>query len=95
MKHPIVLTALTLIFAGASSWAEGADDDWFDSVSGKKLVAVDDSTFTLSPSEDGIALEIVSPTGVTRDLSLSFVADGVGTVSDGGATALGTTTASR
>jgi hypothetical protein len=89
VKHPIVLTALTLIFAGASSWAEGADDDWFDSVAGKKLVAVDDSTFTLSPSEDGIGLEIVSPTGVVRDLSLSFVADGVGTVSDGGTRPVG------
>ena len=89
MKHPVAMTALALVFASASSLAEGADDDWFDSVAGKKLTAVDDSTFTLSPSEDGIALEIVSPAGVERDLSFSFIGDGVGTVSDGGAKPIG------
>ncbi len=84
MKHPYAMSALALIFIGASSWAEGASiDTWFDTMAGKTLVAVDDSTFTLSPLEDGYTVEIVSPSGVTRQLQLAYVADGVGTVSDG------------
>lgn len=90
MKHPFAMTALALIFIGASTWAEGASiDAWFDMIAGKKLVAVDESTFTLSPLEGGYAVEIVSPAGVTRQLSLSYVADGVGTVSDGDAKPIG------
>lgn len=90
MKHPYAMTALALIFIGASTWAEGASiDAWFDMIAGKKLVAVDDSTFTLSPLEDGYTVEIVSPAGVTRTLALSYVADGVGTVSDGDAKPIG------
>lgn len=90
MKHPFTMTALALVFIGASTWAEGASiDAWFDAIAGKKLVAVDESTFTLSPLEDGYSVEIVSPAGVTRSLSLAYVADGVGTVSDGTAKPIG------
>ena len=92
MRHPIVAGALALFFIGASSWAEGASDSsdhWFDTVAGKKLVAVDDSSLLVTPSEDGLSLQIISPTGVERDLSLSYVGDGVGMVSDGDAKPIG------
>ena len=90
MKHPFAMSALALVFIGASAWADGAAaDTWFDTIASKKLVAVDDSSFTLSPLEDGYTVEIISPTGVTRELQLSFVADGVGTVSDGTAKPIG------
>ena len=89
MRHAIAMTALALVFAGVSDGAEGAGSDWLDSVAGKTLTAVDESTLTLTPSEDGLALEIVSPSGVSRDLAFSFVADGVGTVSDGGSKPVG------
>lgn len=98
MKRAIAVTALALCFMSASSWAQGADDQsadapdsshWFDVIAGKKLVAVDDSTMAVWPSEAGLNVEIVSPSGATRKLELTFVGDGVGTISDGGAKAIG------
>jgi len=88
MNYPLA-GALAIGLAAAGVPAHAGDADWYDSVADQKLVAVDDSTFELSPSEDGVALKIVSPNGVERDLTLSYVADGVGTVSDGGTKPVG------
>ena len=55
---------------------------WLGSMAGEKLVAVDGSTLTLSPSEGGLALTLVAQNGTAQKSSLAFVSDRLGTISD-------------
>lgn len=55
---------------------------WLSPLAGTKLVAVDGSSLTLSPSEGGFALALVGPNGVTQRSSWSFVSDRLGTIAD-------------
>jgi len=52
-------------------------------IAGKKLVAVDGSSLTLTTLEDGLAREIVAPNGSVKKNVFSFLGDRVGAVSDG------------
>jgi len=81
--------ALACAFAQAAEAGEAlaaaspADSPaWLSPVAGTKLVAVDGSTLTLSPSEGGFALALVGPNGVTQRSSWSFVSDRLGTIAD-------------
>lgn len=55
---------------------------WLGSMAGEKLVAVDGSTLTLSPSEGGLALALIAQNGATQKSSLAFVSDKLGTIAD-------------
>jgi hypothetical protein len=52
-------------------------------LSGKKLLAIDGSSLTLTTNEDGIAREIVAPNGTMKKNEFAFLSDRVGSVSDG------------
>ncbi|HTW34366.1 MAG TPA: hypothetical protein VMD53_07100 [Rhizomicrobium sp.] len=52
-------------------------------ISGKKLLAIDGSSLTLTTTDDGIAREIVAPNGTTKKNQFAFLNDRVGSVSDG------------
>jgi hypothetical protein len=52
-------------------------------ISGKKLLAIDGSSLTLTTNEDGIAREIVAPNGTAKKNQFAFLNDRVGSVSDG------------
>ena len=52
-------------------------------LSGKRLVAIDGSSLTLTTNEDGIAREIVAPNGTMKRNRFAFLSDRVGSVSDG------------
>ncbi|HUO91366.1 MAG TPA: hypothetical protein VMU22_00510 [Rhizomicrobium sp.] len=52
-------------------------------LSGKKLVAIDGSSLTLTTNDDGIAREIVAPNGTMKKNEFAFLSDRVGSVSDG------------
>jgi hypothetical protein len=54
-------------------------------ISGKKLLAIDGSSLTLTTNEDGIAREIVAPNGTAKKNQFAFLNDRVGSVSDGDA----------
>ena len=55
---------------------------WLGSMGGEKLVAVDGSTLTLSPSEGGLAMALISQNGIAQRTSLAFLSDRLGTISD-------------
>ncbi len=52
-------------------------------IAGKKLVAVDGSSLTLTTVEDGLTREIVAPNGNVKKNIFSFLGERVGAVSDG------------
>ena len=52
-------------------------------VAGKKLIAVDGSTLTLTSIEDGLTREIVSPSGTVKKSVFAFLNDKLGSVSEG------------
>lgn len=52
-------------------------------ISGKKLLAIDGSSLTLTTNDDGIAREIVAPNGTAKKNQFAFLNDRVGSVSDG------------
>jgi len=52
-------------------------------IAGKKLVAVDGSSLTLTTVEDGLTREIVAPNGSVKKNTFSFLGERVGSVSDG------------
>jgi len=54
----------------------------FDDVVGKKLIAIDGSTISLSPAEGGLTRDIVSANGNVQKTFLLFINDKLGTVAD-------------
>ena len=52
-------------------------------LAGKKLLAIDGSSLTLTTNDDGIAREIVAPNGASKKNVFSFLSERVGSVSDG------------
>jgi len=66
-----------------------ASTHWFDAVAGQKLVAVDGSAILVSPGDGGLSLEITTPGADARNLSLSFMSDVLGSISEGGAKVVG------
>jgi hypothetical protein len=52
-------------------------------IAGKKLLAIDGSSITLTTNDDGIAREIMSPNGTSKKNLFAFLNDRVGSVSDG------------
>lgn len=100
MRHMLVVGAIALASLGAArqclaaeppaarGGGDGAADvaaaPWIGGIAGTKLVDIDGSTITLSPSEGGLTLALVSPTGATRKSSFLFVSDSLGTISDDG-----------
>jgi len=52
-------------------------------ISGKKFLAIDGSSLTLTTNDDGIAREIVAPNGTAKKNQFAFLNDRVGSVSDG------------
>lgn len=59
-----------------------ADSPWTAGLADEPLVAVDDSTLTLSPMEGRLVLEFVSHGGLAQKTNFVFVSDRMGTVSD-------------
>lgn len=55
---------------------------WLGSMAGEKLVAVDGSILTLSSSEGGLSLALISQNGAAQKSSLAFLSDKLGTISD-------------
>ena len=55
---------------------------WLANVSGVKLVAVDGSTFSLTPTEGGLTLALISQNGAAQRSSFAFMSDKLGTVSE-------------
>jgi hypothetical protein len=54
----------------------------FDSVVGKRLVSIEGSTISVTPSEGGLAREIVAPNGSVQRTFFTFINDRLGTVTD-------------
>lgn len=81
-----VFVVLALVCAAVPGLAEEAadasDPAWTAGLADEKLVAVDDSTVTLSPMEGRLTLEFVSHSGGTQKTIFSFVSDKMGTVAD-------------
>ncbi len=55
---------------------------WLGNVAGEKLVAVDGSTITLSQSDGGMALALVSPNGAAQKSAFVLMSDRLGTIAD-------------
>jgi len=55
---------------------------WLSPLAGVKLIAVDGSTMTLSPSEGGFALALAAPNGAAQRSTFAFMSDKLGTISD-------------
>jgi hypothetical protein len=81
----IYLCAAGISHAADNAHYEPAPSDgpaWLSSVAGAKLVAVDGSSITLSPSEGGLSLALTAPDGRTQKSTLAFMSDRLGTISD-------------
>jgi hypothetical protein len=59
-----------------------AGTQWLAGLDSVKLVAVDGSTLSLSPSEGGLSIVVTSQNGTAQRSSLSFVSDRLGTIAD-------------
>lgn len=68
--------------ATSGSAALSASPQWLADVAGVKLVAVDGSTLSLAPTEGGLSMALMSPSGATQRSSLAFLSDRLGTISD-------------
>jgi hypothetical protein len=55
---------------------------WLSSVADQKLMAVDGSSITLSPSEGGLSFALVAPDGGSQRSTFAFISDRLGTISD-------------
>ena len=55
---------------------------WLSNLSDVKLVAVDGSTLSLSPTEGGLSLALISQNGAAQKSSFAFMSDKLGTISD-------------
>jgi hypothetical protein len=66
--------------AAPNATANGSE--WLSNVSGVKLVAVDGSTLSLSPTEGGLSLALISQNGAAQKSSFAFMSDKLGTISD-------------
>jgi hypothetical protein len=55
---------------------------WLTGVAGVRLVAIDGSSITLSPSEGGLALALTAPDGRAQRSTFAFMSDRLGTISD-------------
>jgi len=55
---------------------------WLSNVAGTKLVAVDGSTITLTPTEGGLSLILQAPSGAAQKSTFAFMSDKLGTISD-------------
>jgi hypothetical protein len=75
--------------AGIPTDAAAASPHWFDAVAGQKLVAVDGSAIEISPTDGGLSLEITAPGADARNLSLSFMSDALGSISEDGSKVVG------
>lgn len=78
MKYAFA-AAFALICSTAPSLA---DSPWTSGLADETLVAVDDSTVTLSPMEGRLVLEYTSHGGLAQKTVFAFVSDKMGTVSD-------------
>ncbi len=70
------------VSASGASFSSADGPAWLGSMAGEKLVAVDGSTLTLSPSEGGLSFALVSQNGAAQKSSLAFLSDKLGTISD-------------
>jgi hypothetical protein len=92
-----VLTALALTIAAAPAFAQealpasmpaertGAADGgpaWLANVSSVKLIAVDGSTLSLTPTEGGLSLALSSQNGSAQKSSFAFISEKLGTIAD-------------
>ncbi len=55
---------------------------WLSNVAGTKLIAVDGSTMTLTPTEGGLSLTLLAPNGAAKKSTFVFMSDKLGTISD-------------
>lgn len=55
---------------------------WLSGLGGVRLVAVDGSTLSLSPTEGGLSLAVSSPSGAAERSNFSFLSDRLGTISN-------------
>ncbi len=55
---------------------------WLSNVAGTKLVAVDGSTITLTPTEGGLSLTLLAPNGAAKKSTFAFMSDKLGTIFD-------------
>ena len=84
----IALTAQSAAAGGPAQPVDAASlmvtdgPGWLGSMAGEKLVAVDGSTLTLSASEGGLAIALISQNGIAQRTSLAFMSDRLGTISD-------------
>ncbi|MGH6872161.1 MAG: hypothetical protein ACREHE_11700 [Rhizomicrobium sp.] len=85
----VAMTALALAMSAGAGWcADSADaksDDgpaWLVTIADHKLIAVDGSSITLTPSDDKMIVSQVSPGGAGQTRSFALMTDNMGTVSD-------------
>ncbi len=77
------LTAVSLASATTAAFSAMPQNDLalFDPLAGTKLVSIDGSTITITPSERQLAREIVAPNGTAQKTLLTFLSERLGTVS--------------
>jgi hypothetical protein len=82
----ITLAGAAILALGCTIGAAWSDDGgapaWLDTVAGQKLIAVDGSSITLSPSDDKLTLAMASPTGAAQTRVFVLMTDNMGTVAD-------------
>ncbi|HEY7978943.1 MAG TPA: hypothetical protein VID67_12180 [Rhizomicrobium sp.] len=66
----------------AAAKAETGTPHWYDAVTGTKFTSVEGSTAQLSLGEDGLALEVATPSGSTADKVFVYTTDNLGNVFD-------------
>jgi hypothetical protein len=70
--------------ADSANYAPATPDGpaWLSRVAGAKLMAVDGSSITLSPSEGGLSLALMASDGRAQKSTFAFMSDRLGTISD-------------
>jgi hypothetical protein len=88
------LSALALLCSAQLSYAddavpttavaktEASAPHWYDTVAGTKFTSVEGSTAQLSLGEDGLGLEVATPSGSTADKVFVYTTDNLGNVFD-------------
>lgn len=84
MKYRFAAAGLLLFWGAAPALGEDFHPEplWLGGVADEPLIAVDDSTLTLSPLEGRLALDFVSHDGESQKTIFAYVSDKLGTVTD-------------
>ncbi|HTQ14054.1 MAG TPA: hypothetical protein VMH86_09275 [Rhizomicrobium sp.] len=95
MKIMVAACVAALMLAGGAAAdpnSDGTNADgpaWLGGIAGQKLIAVDGSSITLSPSDDKLTVTQVSSGGAGRTRSFTLVNGNMGTVADDAGNVIG------